>query len=97
MVIFFFLIWHLVLYLHFCEGLAITSYGKHSSSLLYLTFIFIQNIVLLPGNIRSCKDAALKCDQLKFEHYKLVAKDQLADGIHQQMQNSFEKIKILEH
>lgn len=57
----------------------------------------IFNLLDLSGNIKACKDAALKCDQLKFEHYKLVARDQLADGVDQHMKNSLEKIKILEH
>lgn len=55
------------------------------------------NLLDLSGNIEACKAAALKCDQLKFEHYKLVAGSQLADGEDQHMQNCLEKIKVLEH
>ena len=54
-------------------------------------------IVLQIGSINACKKAALKCDELKFEQYKLMAQVQTTDDILQQMQNCLEKIKVLEH
>ncbi|XP_059628881.1 probable ribonuclease P/MRP protein subunit POP5 [Cornus florida] len=55
------------------------------------------NLLDLSGSIRACKNAALKCDELKFEQYKLVAGARLTDDVNQHMQNCLEKIKILEH
>ncbi|KAJ4707115.1 Ribonuclease P/MRP protein subunit POP5 [Melia azedarach] len=55
------------------------------------------NLLDLSGSIRACKTAALKCDELKFEHYKLVAGARLSTDVCQHMQNCLEKIKILEH
>ncbi|KAK6155446.1 hypothetical protein DH2020_009694 [Rehmannia glutinosa] len=49
------------------------------------------------GSIKACKTAALKCDESKFEQYKLSAGDRLPAGAHQQMQNCLEKVKVLEH
>ncbi|XP_027112008.1 probable ribonuclease P/MRP protein subunit POP5 [Coffea arabica] len=51
----------------------------------------------ISGSINACKKAALKCDELKFEQYKLMAQVQTTDDILQQMQNCLEKIKVLEH
>ncbi|KAK1295747.1 putative ribonuclease P/MRP protein subunit POP5 [Acorus calamus] len=48
-------------------------------------------------SIKACKDAALKCDIAKFEQYKLLVGDRLSPEITRQVQNCFEKIKILEH
>lgn len=47
--------------------------------------------------MKACKDATLKCDELKFEHYKLVVGASITAEVNQQMQNSLEKIKTLEH
>ncbi|KAL3630771.1 hypothetical protein CASFOL_023755 [Castilleja foliolosa] len=55
------------------------------------------NLLDLSGSIKACKNAALKCDESKFEQYKLSAGDRLPSGAHQQMLNCLEKIKILEH
>ncbi|XP_010268216.1 PREDICTED: probable ribonuclease P/MRP protein subunit POP5 [Nelumbo nucifera] len=55
------------------------------------------NLLNLSGSIKACKNAALKCDEAKFEQYKLVAGDQLTPEITQQMHNCLERIKILEH
>ncbi|XAR52130.1 Ribonuclease P [Bertholletia excelsa] len=55
------------------------------------------NLLDLSGSIKACKNAALRCDELKFEHYKLVAGGRLTDEVNQRMQNCLEKIKILEH
>lgn len=55
------------------------------------------NILDLSGNIKACKIAALKCDELKFEHYKLVVGGSITPELNQQMQNSLEKIRTLEH
>lgn len=53
------------------------------------------NLLDLSGSIRACKNAALKCDELKFEQYKLMVGARLS--LTQHMQNCLEKIKILEH
>ncbi|GAV91974.1 RNase_P_Rpp14 domain-containing protein/Dimer_Tnp_hAT domain-containing protein, partial [Cephalotus follicularis] len=55
------------------------------------------NLMNLSGSIKACKNAALKCDELKFEQYKLVVGDRLSTEVTQQMQNFIEKIKLLEH
>ncbi|XP_022761882.1 probable ribonuclease P/MRP protein subunit POP5 [Durio zibethinus] len=55
------------------------------------------NLLDLSGSIKACKNAALKCDELKFEQYKLFVGARLSADVTQQMQNYFEKIKILEH
>ncbi|KAI8565176.1 hypothetical protein RHMOL_Rhmol03G0240600 [Rhododendron molle] len=55
------------------------------------------NLLDLSGSMKACKDAALKCDELKFEHYKLVVGASITAEVNQQMQNSLEKIKTLEH
>ncbi|XP_044463219.1 probable ribonuclease P/MRP protein subunit POP5 [Mangifera indica] len=55
------------------------------------------NLLDLSGSIKACKDAALKCETLKYEHYKLVAGTSLSADTAQHMQNCLEKIKILEH
>lgn len=55
------------------------------------------NLLDLSGSIKACKTAALKCDKLKFEHYKLLAGDRLPASAHQGMENYLEKIKLLKH
>ncbi|XP_051150022.1 probable ribonuclease P/MRP protein subunit POP5 [Andrographis paniculata] len=55
------------------------------------------NLLDLSGSIKACKTAALKCDEMKFEQYKLSAADRLPADAHQRMQNFLEKIKHLEH
>ncbi|KAK0593044.1 hypothetical protein LWI29_029790 [Acer saccharum] len=55
------------------------------------------NLLDLSGSIKACKNAALKCDELKFEHYKLVVGTRLSADVSQHMQNCLEKIKLLEH
>ncbi|KAF2297235.1 hypothetical protein GH714_019755 [Hevea brasiliensis] len=55
------------------------------------------NLLDLSGSIKACKSAALKCDELKFEQYKLVVGDRLSEDVTKHMQNCLEKIKILEH
>ncbi|KAM7466147.1 hypothetical protein LguiB_013709 [Lonicera macranthoides] len=55
------------------------------------------NLLDLSGSVKACRNAALKCDELKFEHYKLVAGTRLTADVNQHMQNCLEKIKILEH
>ncbi|KHG11687.1 putative ribonuclease P/MRP subunit POP5 -like protein [Gossypium arboreum] len=49
------------------------------------------------GSIKACKTAALKCDELKFEQYKLMVGARLSVDVIRHMQNCIEKIKILEH
>uniref|UniRef100_A0A2K1XFR7 Uncharacterized protein n=1 Tax=Populus trichocarpa TaxID=3694 RepID=A0A2K1XFR7_POPTR len=54
-------------------------------------------IIRTSRDIKACKVAALKCDEMKFEHYKLAAGAPLSADVNQHMQNCLEKIKILEH
>ena len=49
------------------------------------------------GSIRACKTAALKCDEAKFEQYKLMVGDRVMPEVTKQVQNCLEKIKLLEH
>lgn len=51
----------------------------------------------LLGSIKACKNAALKCDELNFEQYKLLAGDRLTPDCQLHMQNCLDKIKLLEH
>ncbi|PIA33237.1 hypothetical protein AQUCO_01700041v1 [Aquilegia coerulea] len=55
----------------------------------------IFNLLDLSGSIRACKVAALKCDEAKFEQYKLLIGDQLTAETTQKVQNCLEKIKVL--
>ncbi|KAF9667231.1 hypothetical protein SADUNF_Sadunf15G0001000 [Salix dunnii] len=55
------------------------------------------NLLVLSGSIKACKVAALKCDEMKFEHYKLASGTLLSADVNQHMQNCLEKIKTLEH
>ncbi|GMP25114.1 hypothetical protein CsSME_00002136 [Camellia sinensis var. sinensis] len=55
------------------------------------------NLLDLSGNIKACKNAALKCDELKFEQYKLVVGASFTAKVNQHMQNCLEKIRTLEH
>ncbi|EPS70583.1 hypothetical protein M569_04177, partial [Genlisea aurea] len=54
------------------------------------------NLLHLSGCIRACKVAVSKCDEMKFEQYKLSAGDSLPADAPQRMQNFVEKIKFLE-
>ncbi|XP_061953534.1 probable ribonuclease P/MRP protein subunit POP5 [Populus nigra] len=55
------------------------------------------NLLDLSGSIKACKVAALKFDEMEFEHYKLAAGAPLSTDVNQHMQNCLEKINILEH
>ncbi|MBA0755901.1 hypothetical protein Gogos_021749 [Gossypium gossypioides] len=55
------------------------------------------NLLDLSGSIKACKTATLKCDELKFEQYKLMVGARLSADVTQHMQNCLEKIRILEH
>ncbi|KAM4075889.1 hypothetical protein ACJW30_12G023100 [Castanea mollissima] len=55
------------------------------------------NLLDLSGSIKACRNVALKCDELKFEQYKLLVGDCLSADAAQQMQNCLDKIKVLEH
>ncbi|KAK4273807.1 hypothetical protein QN277_017133 [Acacia crassicarpa] len=55
------------------------------------------NMLDLSGSIKACRTAALKCEELKFEQYKLMVGDRLSTDDTQRMHNYFEKIKVLEH
>lgn len=50
-----------------------------------------------PGNIKACRKAALKCDELKFEQYKLVVGTRLSDETVQHVHNCQDKLKLLEY
>nr|XP_043635647.1 probable ribonuclease P/MRP protein subunit POP5 [Erigeron canadensis]XP_043635648.1 probable ribonuclease P/MRP protein subunit POP5 [Erigeron canadensis] len=54
------------------------------------------NLLDLSGNIRVCKSAALKCEDLKFEQFKVVFGDPRTEDVNKHMQN-LERIKMLEH
>ncbi|CAN1248280.1 Probable ribonuclease P/MRP protein subunit POP5 [Linum perenne] len=54
-------------------------------------------IIRVSRNVRACKVAALKCDEKKFEHYKLKAGGIVSADVNQHMQNCLEKIKLLEY
>jgi ribonuclease P/MRP protein subunit POP5 len=60
-------------------------------------FSLILHVLIVLGSIKACKVAASKCDEMKFEHYKLAAGAPLSADVNQHMQNCLEKIKILEH
>ena len=49
------------------------------------------------GSIKACKNAALKCEDSKFEQYKLGVGASLSAVVSKQMQDFIEKIKMLEH
>ncbi|KAI9111714.1 hypothetical protein K1719_017404 [Acacia pycnantha] len=55
------------------------------------------NMLDLSGSIKACRTAAFKCEELKFEQYKLMVGDRLTTDDTQRMHNYLEKIKILEH
>ncbi|XP_071709515.1 probable ribonuclease P/MRP protein subunit POP5 [Rutidosis leptorrhynchoides] len=54
------------------------------------------NLLDLSGNIKACKTAALKCEDLKFEHLKIVSGDPSTHDFNKHMQN-IERIKMLEN
>ncbi|KAH9780486.1 Ribonuclease P/MRP protein subunit POP5 [Citrus sinensis] len=49
------------------------------------------------GSIRACKNAALKREEVIFEHYKLAVGARFSADVTQHMDNCLEKIKILEY
>ncbi|KAL5581619.1 hypothetical protein UlMin_014061 [Ulmus minor] len=51
----------------------------------------------LSGSIKACRNAALKCEESKFEQYKLVVGASLSAETCKQMQDCLDKIKLLEH
>ncbi|CAL9008978.1 unnamed protein product [Prunus brigantina] len=55
------------------------------------------NLLDLSGDIKACKKAALKCDELKFEQHKIAVGSNLSAQDTQKMQNYLDKIKGLEH
>ncbi|KAK6940821.1 RNase P subunit Pop5/Rpp14/Rnp2-like [Dillenia turbinata] len=57
----------------------------------------IFNLLDLSGSIKDCKNAALKCEELKIEIYKLSVGGTLKGDVDQQIQNCLEKINLLEH
>ncbi|XP_024024375.1 probable ribonuclease P/MRP protein subunit POP5 [Morus notabilis] len=55
------------------------------------------NLLDLSGSIKACKNAALKCEEWKFEQRKVVAGASLSAEVSRQMQGCLDKIKVLEH
>ncbi|CAJ1970577.1 unnamed protein product [Sphenostylis stenocarpa] len=55
------------------------------------------NLLDLSGSIRACKNAALKCEESKFEQYKLMVGGQLSASDTDRMNSNLERIKVLEH
>lgn len=71
---------------------------------LLCSCIFLHPLVLFPfflflvsGSIKACKKVALKCDEVKFDQYKLVVGSNLSTQDTQKMQFYLDKIKGLEH
>uniref|UniRef100_A0A7N0SW24 Uncharacterized protein n=1 Tax=Kalanchoe fedtschenkoi TaxID=63787 RepID=A0A7N0SW24_KALFE len=54
------------------------------------------NLLDLSGSIRACKNAALKCEEVKFEHYKLLAGARCTPQNNVEMQKCLDTIKNLE-
>ncbi|CAH1419190.1 probable ribonuclease P/MRP protein subunit POP5 [Lactuca sativa] len=54
------------------------------------------NLLDLSGNIRACKSAALKCEDLIFEKVKIICGIPRTEDVNKHMQN-LERIKMLEH
>ncbi|KAJ0980163.1 hypothetical protein J5N97_008418 [Dioscorea zingiberensis] len=54
------------------------------------------NILDLSGSIRTCKAAAMKCDEEKFEAYKLASSGCVKPEITHTIESCFEKLKNLE-
>lgn len=55
------------------------------------------NLLDLSGSIRACRNAALKCEESKFEQFKLMVGDRLSADDTQRMNTYLDKIKVLEH
>ncbi|KAG5052699.1 hypothetical protein AAZX31_02G207100 [Glycine max] len=55
------------------------------------------NLLDLSGSIRACKNAALKCEESKFEQYKLMLGDRFSSDHTHRMNTYLDRIKVLEH
>ncbi|EXC45222.1 hypothetical protein L484_000524 [Morus notabilis] len=55
------------------------------------------SVASFQGSIKACKNAALKCEEWKFEQRKVVAGASLSAEVSRQMQGCLDKIKVLEH
>lgn len=55
------------------------------------------NLLDLSGTIKACKNAALKCEEAKFEQFKLEAENHLTPERLSQIRGYMEKIKALEN
>ncbi|XP_061339212.1 probable ribonuclease P/MRP protein subunit POP5 [Gastrolobium bilobum] len=55
------------------------------------------NLLDLSGSIKACKTAALKCEESKFEQYKLMVGDRLSPDDTHRMNSYLDRIKVLEH
>ncbi|KAK8945690.1 putative ribonuclease P/MRP protein subunit POP5 [Platanthera guangdongensis] len=55
------------------------------------------NLLALSGTIKACKSAALKCEEAKFEEYKLEVGNLITPERLSQIRSYSEKIKMLEN
>nr|AGV54785.1 ribonuclease P/MRP protein subunit POP5 [Phaseolus vulgaris] len=55
------------------------------------------NLLDLSGSIRACKNAAFKCEESRFEQYKLMVGDRFSTADSDGMNSCLNKIKVLEH
>jgi ribonuclease P/MRP protein subunit POP5 len=53
-------------------------------------------LISFSGTIRACKKAALECEEVKFEQYKLSAGDRITPEIIESVKSCFEKLRGLE-
>jgi len=54
------------------------------------------NLLDVSGTIRACKEAALECEEAKFEQYKLSAGDRITLEITESVKSCFEKLRGLD-
>ncbi|XP_057442338.1 probable ribonuclease P/MRP protein subunit POP5 [Lotus japonicus] len=55
------------------------------------------NMLDLSGSLQACKKAALKCEESKFEQYKLKVGDRFSDDDTHRINSYLDRIKVLEH
>ncbi|KAJ1431746.1 Rnp2-like domain superfamily [Sesbania bispinosa] len=55
------------------------------------------NLLDLSGSLQACKTAALKCEESKFEQYKLMVGDRFSSDDTNRINNYLDRIKVLEH
>ncbi|KAK7301023.1 hypothetical protein RJT34_11878 [Clitoria ternatea] len=76
-------------------------YQKVWSAITMVTSIgnypVVFNLLDLSGSIKACKNAALKCEESKFEQYKLMVGDRFSADDTLRMNSHLDRIKVLEH